>query len=117
MEVIKKTILQITKFVITGGTGSTKVILSDGYYTKPEDVYLGWTGATSGTGYTKIVDTGITYNVKICLTQESEDIGFFDAYIITEPVIPPIPPVPIDTNYYVDYDEIVFTDSDGDKFI
>lgn len=83
MEFLQKRIYQITKFVITGGTGSTKVVPQDGSYTKPIDVYLGWTGATGGTGYTKIPDTGATYNVKICLTQESEDIGFFSAYPLT----------------------------------
>ena len=116
MEVLQKKIYQITKVVITGGTGSTKVIPQNGDYTKPIDVYLGWTGDTGGTGYTKIPDTGVTYNLKICLTQETEDIGFFDAYIITEQVIPPVPIV-IDTNNYIDYDEVVFTDNDGSEFI
>lgn len=119
MEILKKTIFQITKLVITGGTGTTKVILPNGYDTNPKDVYLGWTGATGGTGYTKIVDTGVTYNIKLCLTQDVEDIGFFNAYIIVdvdEP-LPPPPPPPVETFYYVDSGGDVFTDGDGGGFI
>ncbi len=79
MEFLQKKIFPITKTVITGGTGSTKIIPLNNNYTDPENIYLGWTG-TTGTGYTKIIDKNIIYNVKILLTQKIKDIGFFDAY-------------------------------------
>jgi hypothetical protein len=54
MEFIKKTIQQImTTGTTTGCTGTCRVI---------------------------IPDTGVTYNIKLLLSQELSDIGFFDAY-------------------------------------
>jgi len=44
------------------------------------------TGTTSGcTGDCRIIipDTGVTYNLKILLTRENIDIGFFDAYLVS----------------------------------
>ena len=55
MEVIKKTILRMMT------TGTT----------------IGCTGNC----YVIIPNTGVTYNFKFSLTQEAQDIGFFDAYI------------------------------------
>jgi hypothetical protein len=117
MELIKKTICQAVTTGTTGGTGSTKVVLPNGYYTKPEDVYLGWTGASGGTGYIVVPDLAAVYNIKIGLTAEIRDIGFFDAYLVNteEEQAPPAPPS--ETFYYVDSDESVFTDTDGAKFI
>jgi hypothetical protein len=65
MEFIKKTIRLITTTVITGSTGSTKVVPPNDYITSPDNVYLGWTGTTGGTGYVRIPDTGMTYYVKV----------------------------------------------------
>lgn len=54
MEVIKKTILQqVTTGTTTGCTGTCRII---------------------------IPDTGATYNIKLLLTGEMYDFGFFDAY-------------------------------------
>jgi hypothetical protein len=80
MEVIKKTIHLITTTGTTGGTWSTKIILPDGFYTNPTNVYIGWTGATGGTGYTYIPNTGVTYNFKILLTQEIDNVDFLSTY-------------------------------------
>ena len=80
MEFIKKTIYLITTTGTTGSTGSTKVVPANDYVTNPDDVYLGWTGATGGTGFIRIPDTGMTYYMKVLLTQEIDDIGFLDAY-------------------------------------
>jgi hypothetical protein len=116
MEIIKKTICRAVTIVITGGTGSTKVVVPAGYYTKPKDVYLGWTGVTGGTGYIIVPDLTAIYNFKIGLTAELQDIGFFDAYA---PVVTPAPPTPpIDeTYYYEDYNGDVFEDYDGEPFV
>ena len=55
MEVIKKTILQaVTTGTTTGCTGTCRIIIPD---------------------LTKI------YNIKICLTQDTQDYGFFDVFI------------------------------------
>jgi len=57
MEIIKKTIKQLlTTGTTTGCTGTCRVIIP-------------------------ITSSGVTHNFKILLTQETEDIGFFDAYI------------------------------------
>jgi len=54
MEVIKKTILQaVTTGTTTGCTGSCRVIIPD---------------------LTKV------YYIKICLTQDTQDCGFFDVF-------------------------------------
>ena len=91
MEFIKKTILRV---MTTGHT----------------------TGCT-GTCYVIIPNTGTTYQIKINLVQDARDIGFFNAYVV--PVIPPPvpPPVPGDTYYYVEGNDDVFTDDDGDNFV
>ena len=120
MEVVKKKILQALTTGTVYGTGSTKVVVPDGYYTKPENIYLGWTGATGGEGIVIIPDLNVVYNIKISLTAEMEDIGFFDAYSIDNVIAEaePEPPAPSETFYYVDSGATVyiFTDFDGAKF-
>ncbi len=57
MELLKKTVLQaLTTGATTGCTGSCYVI---------------------------IPDTGATYNIKLLLTQDTDDIGFFDPYLLS----------------------------------
>jgi preprotein translocase subunit Sec61beta len=49
-------------------------------YRDPETGVL-ITGCTATTKYL-IPNTGVTYYVKFCLTQDAQDIGFFDAYML-----------------------------------
>jgi len=106
MEFIKKTIERIlttgpavpcsyrdpeTGVLITGCTATTRLLVPD------KSPYL-------------------FYYFKFSLVQNAEDIGFFDAYI-TPPEPPPPPPPPGETFYYIDADEEVFTDSNGDSFV
>ena len=66
MEVIKKTVQRIMT-------------------TKPSN---------DGSGYINIIpDTGVTYYFKIGLTQDATDIGFFDADVPVEVIIPVEPPI------------------------
>ena len=70
------------------------------------------------TGHTIVNDTGATYYIKIGLVSTVKDVGFLDAYVESVVVVPPVPPIPpTETNYYLDYDNGVFTDSDGGKFL
>lgn len=119
MEVVKKKILQALTTGTVYGTGSTKVVVPDGYYTKPENIYLGWTGATGGEGIVIIPDLNVVYNIKISLTAEMEDIGFFDAYSIDNVIAEaePEPPAPSETSYYEDSDDVDFIDGDGAYFL
>ncbi len=118
MEVVKKKILQALTTGTVYGTGSTKVVVPDGYYTKPENIYLGWTGATGGQGTVIIPDLDVVYNIKISLTAEMEDIGFFDAYFIEDVIADvPEPPAPTETFYYEDSDDGDFIDGDGAYFL
>lgn len=73
MEVIKRTIKQVLK---TGVTVPCS-------YRDPETGIL-ITGCTAMTK-TIVPDTGATYCFKIQLSQDSEDIGFFDAYVLDMP--------------------------------
>ena len=120
MEVVKKKILQVLTTGTVYGTGSTRVVVPDGYYTKPENVYLGWTGATGGEGTVIIPNLDVVYNIKISLTAEMEDIGFFDPYFIEDVIAAdePEPPAPSETFYFIDSGETVyiFTDFDDAKF-
>jgi hypothetical protein len=43
----------------------------------------GLTACTSGTCYIIIPNTGVTYAFKIGLSEETQDIGFLDAYMVT----------------------------------
>jgi hypothetical protein len=77
MEFIKRKILFITTTGTTTGctvTGMTRYEVPDlnAYYIKY--------------GCTKYIitgNTGVTYNMKILLTQDTTDIGFFDAYMLS----------------------------------
>lgn len=119
MKVVKRKILQALTTGTVYGTGSTKIILPDGYHTKPEEIYLGWTGDTGGEGTVIIPDLNVVYNIKISLTSEIKDIGFFDAYDIEPPLQPSTSPEEEEevTYYYLDFDGSVFTDSDGASFV
>jgi len=77
----------------------------------------GMTATTSGYSYIIIPNIDAVYHFKIGFTVEMPEIGFFDAFV--EPVVPepPAPPEPGDTYYYTDYDDSIFTDSDGSKFV
>lgn len=72
MEKLKKIILQAVTTGLTACTGTT------------------------GVCYVIIPDTGVTYNLKIGLKQEAQDIGFFDASGTTA-LPPPPPPSPVPT--------------------
>jgi hypothetical protein len=78
MEVIKKTILQA---LTTGKTGNDYII---------------------------IPDLSVNYFIKIVLTQDAIDFGFFKSFS---------EPVPIESTFYVDSDNYVFTDYNNDEFI
>lgn len=73
MEYLKKTIYRI---MTTGATVPCS-------YRNPETGIL----ITGCTAMTKILipNTGVTYNIKFGLVQDSEDIGFFDAYMLDTP--------------------------------
>ena len=60
-----------------------------------------------------IPDLAAVYFIKLSLTSEVMDIGFFDAYV--EPPEPPVPPTT--TFYLVDNSSNIFTDDNNDKFI
>ena len=60
-----------------------------------------------------IPDLNAVYFLKLSLTSEVMDIGFFDAYV--EPPEPPVPPTT--TFYLVDNSNNIFTDDNNDKFI
>jgi hypothetical protein len=70
MEFIKKTIYRV---MTTGATAPCS-------YRDPETGIL-ITGCTATTKFF-IPNTGVTYCVKFCITQDAEDIGFFDAYML-----------------------------------
>ncbi len=92
MELIKKTVQRIMTTGVTACTGTT------------------------GNCYVLIPDLTVNYYFKIGLTAETEDIGFFDAYVQEVTPEPPEPPVPVETYRYTDSDS-PFTDSDGAYFV
>jgi hypothetical protein len=74
------------------------------------------TGTTVTGGTIIIPDLSAMYYMKVLLKQDTRDVGFLDAYI--EPVEPPIPPEPPTvTNYYIEFNNDVFIDSNGDEFV
>jgi hypothetical protein len=74
------------------------------------------TGTTVTGGTIIIPDLSAMYYMKIGLKQDTRDVGFLDAYI--EPPEPPIPPEPPTvTNYYIEYNNDVFIDGNGDEFV
>ncbi len=81
MEIIKKTILQ----ALTTGTTAT--------------------GGTVITG-----DTDAVYYIKILLTQDTRDVGFFDVYV------EPVEPEP-ETFVFTDGEGNVLVDGEGDNLI
>jgi len=85
MEYIKKTI----QLIMTTGTTvpctyrniRTGELFFGCRIPKTDVVFSGCTGSC----YVIIPNTGVTYNIKFGLVQNSEDIGFFDAYMVDTP--------------------------------
>jgi hypothetical protein len=106
METIKKSVLQaLTKGNIVPCT--------------LRDIETGEliTGCT-GTCYLLVPDLNAVYNFKIGLTTVVDDIGFFDPYPEYEQESePPAPPIPVETFYYEDNEDNIYTDSEGTYYL
>ena len=96
MEKIKKTILQVT---------TTQSVPCPSGVTGPCHII--------------VPDLSVFYNIKINLTAELMDIGFFDAYVPPPPPPePPIPPEPpVETFYYVDFEGNDYIEGGGDNYV